>query len=75
MTSRVCFHKDALAAEMMRSFLERNGLHPLPLSLTAAIKAMDGVGGHDIEVPDQEAAQARKLLSDHHYARQFVISD
>lgn len=75
MTSRVCFHTEALTAELIRNFLEQNGLHPLPLSSTAAMKAVQGVRGFDIEVPAQEAEQARMILSNHPHARQFVILD
>lgn len=73
MTSRVCFHTEALTAEMIRNLLEQNGLHPLPLSATAAMKAVQGLRGFDIEVPAQEAEVARTILANHPHARQFVI--
>ena len=75
MTSRVCFHTEALTAEMIRNLLEQYGLHPLPLSSTAAVKSVQGVRGFDIEVPDQEAELATEILSEHHHARQFVVLD
>jgi hypothetical protein len=74
MFTKVCFHPNSAAAEMIRNLLEEDGLHPMKLDYSAHVSVAGAEQGYFIEVPKQEADRAKAVLSKNNLEKYTVVN-
>ena len=72
MFSRVCFHHDLTTSEIIRNLLTENGLHPTKLDYSAHVSVAGAEQGYFVEVPQQEAERAEKILVENNWAKYII---
>ncbi len=72
MFAKVCFHYDFAISELIRNMLTDNGLHPAKLIYSGHVSLVGADQGYFVEVPFQEAEQAKKVLEENNLAK-FIV--
>jgi hypothetical protein len=72
MFSKVCFQSYLYAAEMTWNLLEENNLHPLRLDYASHLSMAGAEQGYFIEVPDNEVALAKRILTENGFGKYIV---
>ncbi len=72
MFAKVCFHYDLAISELIRNMLTDNGLHPAKIDFSALVSMAGAQQGYFVEVPLQEAEQAKKVLEENNLAK-FIV--
>ena len=72
MSVRICSAITMWKADEIQSILEERGLHPLPVRLSPHVFAHGADQAYYVEVPDSEAEEARRILSERGYSHDLL---